>query len=104
VLDDVYSTTHIEALAQVLGHKDPDRHVRIYSGYSGWAPGQLEDELRRDQWRLRPGDAETVFAPDPSRVWPEVFELLERLEVRLLDPQRPTAPPSGTGATEGTVR
>jgi len=103
VLDGVYATTHIEALAEVLGRKDPDRHVRIYAGYAGWAPGQLEDELRHDQWRARPGDAETVFASDPSRLWPEVFELLERLEVRGFRPLRPAGPPSGAWAAKGTI-
>lgn len=36
-----------EAVEQV--HK-PGRIVRAFVGYSGWTPGQLENELRRNSW------------------------------------------------------
>jgi putative transcriptional regulator len=83
VMEEVYATRSLETLVEALRRKDPDRNVRIYAGYSGWGAGQLEDELRREDWVLRPGTAEAVFAEEPDRIWPDVFELREQLEVRL---------------------
>ena len=48
-----------------LGTLDPDadnhslRRMRVYAGYAGWAPGQLDGELEQEAWVVipaRPGD------------------------------------------------
>ena len=38
-------------------------------GYSGWAPGQLESELARDDWAIAPGDTRLLFDPDLAGKW-----------------------------------
>ena len=41
--------------------------VRVFAGYSGWGPGQLDDELEREGWFVvdaLPGD---LLTPDPPR-------------------------------------
>ncbi|MCY4547053.1 MAG: YqgE/AlgH family protein [Defluviicoccus sp.] len=38
-------------------------------GYSGWAPGQLESELARDDWAIAPGDTGLLFDPDIAGKW-----------------------------------
>lgn len=39
-------------------------HARVFVGYAGWAPGQLERELRMGAWRVLPGSAhEALDAP-----------------------------------------
>ena len=47
--------------------------LRIYVGYSGWAAGQLEDELAEDAWWVFPAEREDVFAGDPARLWQRVL-------------------------------
>ena len=58
---------------------DPDRlrgsleGIRVFAGYSGWSPGQLEDEIAAGSWFVfdaLPGDA---FAPRPDDLWPMVL-------------------------------
>jgi putative transcriptional regulator len=46
---------------------------RVYDGYSGWAPGQLEWELSRGDWHIMTADAEAVFDKDPLDVWHELI-------------------------------
>jgi hypothetical protein len=48
--------------------------LRVFSGYSGWAPGQLQNELARGGWHVVPADAESVFDKDPAALWPELIE------------------------------
>ncbi len=42
---------------------------RILCGCAGWGPGQLESELSRADWRVRPASAELVFHDDPYETW-----------------------------------
>lgn len=38
-------------------------------GYAGWAPGQLENELRMDGWLTLPADDEVLFATPDNLKW-----------------------------------
>ncbi len=57
---------------------DPDElavtRARVFAGYSGWGPGQLESELEEPSWIVSaalPGD---VFAADPDELWRSVLQ------------------------------
>jgi putative transcriptional regulator len=52
---------------------DVDR-VRVFAGMAGWAPGQLEAELERDDWIVEAALPDDVFAPDPDALWSSVLE------------------------------
>lgn len=49
------------------------RAVRVFAGYAGWAPGQLEDELAENAWIVEPARPEDVFGTDPDRLWQTVL-------------------------------
>ncbi|VAX08326.1 hypothetical protein MNBD_GAMMA26-534 [hydrothermal vent metagenome] len=46
--------------------------TRIYSGYTGWAAGQLESELKRGDWHLVAADPEVVFRSKTDGIWQEL--------------------------------
>ena len=50
------------------------RRARVYAGFAGWAPGQLESEIERDDWILAPAGAEDIFSDAPEELWSEVLE------------------------------
>lgn len=47
----------------------PPPSLRLFLGYAGWDGGQLEQEIRRNDWLIAPADRGLVFADDPERVW-----------------------------------
>ncbi|UJA20163.1 hypothetical protein HJD18_08000 [Thermoleophilia bacterium SCSIO 60948] len=53
---------------------DHVRRARVYAGYSGWAAGQLEAELEREDWIVEPPIPRELFPADPERLWADVLE------------------------------
>jgi putative transcriptional regulator len=70
VLKDVYLTMHPHNIEQLLAQ--PGSRYRLYAGFSGWAPGQLESELARDGWYVLPASANLVFRKDTNGMWDEL--------------------------------
>lgn len=74
VLRDVYFISDIDYIEKLLARPEPLRDLRVYSGYSGWAPGQLQQEILGGGWVLMPADADMVFDGDPARIWQELIK------------------------------
>lgn len=56
-----------ELLAAELGS------LRIFAGYSGWGPGQLERELVDGAWYVVESEPGDVSEPHPERLWRAVL-------------------------------
>jgi putative transcriptional regulator len=57
---------------------DPDelgelRRARVYAGYTGWGPGQLDEELAEGSWIVEPALPEDVFTAEPDELWSDVL-------------------------------
>jgi len=86
VFRDVYLVSTRATLQHVLRSKPDAGNLRIYLGYTGWGPGQLEHEMDLDVWRVLPADAASVFSADPGGLW---HRLIERTELRFALAVRP---------------
>jgi putative transcriptional regulator len=50
-----------------------DGTVRVFSGYAGWGPGQLESELAEGAWLVLGAEPEDVFTDRPGALWSSVL-------------------------------
>ncbi len=50
--------------------------VKIFLGYSGWAPGQLDFELAEESWIVAPTTPEQVFDWEAGNLWKKSLESL----------------------------
>ncbi|MDE5727332.1 MAG: YqgE/AlgH family protein [Duncaniella sp.] len=56
---------------------NPEGQVRFFLGYSGWEPGQLEEELGRNVWAVSPPhDGTRLLEGDGSRLWHDTVRAL----------------------------
>jgi putative transcriptional regulator len=69
VIDGVYMTMSGEKLNQLV--MEPNGKLKAFTGYSGWAPGQLEAEIERGGWLLASAEPKHVFG-DCNELWKDV--------------------------------
>ncbi len=81
VLKGVYLTMHQDNIEKLL--MDPQARYRLYAGFSGWAPRQLESEFMRDGWHVLPADEATIFREKLDGLWEELLERAQRLGPRV---------------------
>jgi putative transcriptional regulator len=51
----------------------PLSRARVFAGYAGWGPGQLEDELAEASWIVEEARSDDVFTDDPDGLWSSVL-------------------------------
>ncbi|MCF7707649.1 MAG: YqgE/AlgH family protein [Verrucomicrobia bacterium] len=51
-----------------------DQKIRLFAGYAGWSPGQLEDEIKRQAWVPHPATFDLVFSESPHNLWRAILK------------------------------
>ena len=54
----------------------PGEALRLYAGYAGWGPGQLESEMEQTAWIVGPASADLVYATDPKSIWQRALQAI----------------------------
>jgi putative transcriptional regulator len=79
VVPDIYISSSWKVLERLIKKKTKDERFRLFAGYAGWAPSQLDFERTRGDWYVSKADAESVFSQNPSNLWQE---LIRRVTVK----------------------
>ncbi|MEO5823641.1 MAG: YqgE/AlgH family protein [Vicinamibacteraceae bacterium] len=85
VVDGVHLATAREAVEAAITAGTTATHLRIYLGYAGWSPGQLEAETGQGAWHVLPGDADVVFDPDPASAWQRQIARTDVMQARQVE-------------------
>ncbi len=85
VFEDVYASTSRNVLESMLSARKTSKQFRVYSGYAGWRPGQLDRELARGDWLVVKADANTIFEKKTSEIWPELMRRGPEIQVMVPD-------------------
>jgi putative transcriptional regulator len=73
IIQDVYLSSSLKELERLIKNAAEGERFRIFAGYSGWGPSQLDFERARGDWHVLKADAETIFAENPLEIWQELI-------------------------------
>ena len=73
VKDGIAVTSDAKLIAAIGRGKGP-RQALVIMGYAGWAPGQLEAELKAESWFVVPADKRLIFGKDPEKKWRQALD------------------------------
>jgi len=70
----VYFAGSLATLRRVA--ESPGDELRLFLGYAGWGPGQLESELAQGAWLLAPANTDVIFHVEREILWEHVLRRL----------------------------
>lgn len=65
----------VDGTPELIAPEDTDRdlrRLRVFAGYTGWGPGQLDGEIEEEAWITAPAAPDDPFAE--GDLWPEVLQ------------------------------
>lgn len=75
--DGIFWGGQFETLKILLKNKEinPDT-IRFFTGYSGWDPDQIVEELKQNSWFVTSSDVEDIFHKDDEHLWKKILNEL----------------------------
>ncbi|MGC3960356.1 MAG: YqgE/AlgH family protein [Verrucomicrobiota bacterium] len=59
----------LDSLVEIGESFSPNKKIKLFAGYAGWSPGQLENEMKRKAWLTYPASLELIFDTPPEKLW-----------------------------------
>lgn len=72
ILPGVFVTNTADQFDAVLTSSQANLMSKVFSGYAGWGPSQLEAELARGDWLIADANYETLFKRCAYELWDEL--------------------------------
>ncbi len=85
IFEDIHLSSSQAVIQRMIENPQDEERFRVYAGYAGWAPGQLDNEIATGGWHVLRADAETVFDKSASEIWPDLIHRSSAQWVRLLE-------------------
>ena len=89
VLPRLYISMHPGNLEPLIAR--PPARMRLYAGFSGWAPQQLEAEVDRGTWYMVRATEDVIFRKDTAGMWRELVQKAQGSRTSLDSPARVAA-------------
>jgi len=83
IFDNVYVSSSKTLLNNLAKSPKAGDQFRVYVGYAGWLPGQLEREVSRGDWHVVQADAESIFKKASEDIWPDLIGGSEVIRIKL---------------------
>lgn len=78
ITKDLYWHGNFETVkALIKGKKILENEIRLFIGYSGWGPGQLNEEIKRNSWIVVPATVNLVMNTrqnENSNFWQDILK------------------------------
>jgi putative transcriptional regulator len=74
----------LDDLVEVGDSHSATKKVKLFAGYAGWSPGQLENEMKRKSWLTFPASLELVFETPADQLWQKILKTKGGWKNRLL--------------------
>jgi putative AlgH/UPF0301 family transcriptional regulator len=68
-MDDLYTDTSVDLIADTLTHPWSPQNSRLYMGRAQWTRDQLQSEILQGAWDAMPADVNLIFKSDAGGVW-----------------------------------
>jgi len=75
VVDNIYFTVGLNAVIHGVPKSVDGEATRAYAGYTGWAPGQLQAEIKRGDWIIVEADPNIIFDENPNNLWKHLTKI-----------------------------
>lgn len=75
VSDDISMSTTLDVLRAISAGQGPKK-ATLMLGYSGWGPGQLEEEVNENGWLTCPANEELIFSGAASSKYNRALRLM----------------------------
>lgn len=59
----------LDVLMDLSDSYSASQKLKLFAGYAGWSPGQLDNEMARQDWLVHPASIELIFSAEPERLW-----------------------------------
>jgi putative transcriptional regulator len=77
VTDKLYWGGDFDVIKKLINENKIDsRSIKFFVGYSGWSPGQLENELAEKSWIVSSIPDDVVMSYEIDNIWKETMESL----------------------------
>ena len=64
----------LDELVEIGESFSPVKKIKLFAGYAGWSPGQLEKEMKLKSWLTFPASLELVFETPPEALWQKIIK------------------------------